>query len=75
MFCSVVGPTYINFLETAGVIPDFCSYTLLSVTGLTVTGYFNDRRLTDVPFLSKVVLTTTADISLSEGGTVTVSIL
>ncbi|XP_076581664.1 alpha-tectorin-like [Chaetodon auriga] len=73
--CTVTGPAVIDFYGDLNTVPDRCAYTLLSgstVSGLTVVGYFRERRRRDVSFLDSVTLQLDGeeDVHLEQGGTV-----
>ncbi|XP_070849840.1 alpha-tectorin-like [Chaetodon trifascialis] len=73
--CTVSGPAVIDFYGHLNYVQDRCAYTLLSgstVSGLTVVGYFQERRRRDVSFLDSVTLQLDGndDVHLEQGGIV-----
>ncbi|XP_070849803.1 uromodulin-like [Chaetodon trifascialis] len=73
--CTVSGPAVIDFYGRLNDVQDRCAYTLLSgstVSGLTVVGYFRERRRRDVSFLDSVTLQLDGndDVHLEQGGIV-----
>ncbi|XP_070849847.1 alpha-tectorin-like [Chaetodon trifascialis] len=73
--CTVSGPAVIDFYGHLNDVQDRCAYTLLSgstVSGLTVVGYFRERRRRDVSFLDSVTLQLDGDddVHLEQGGIV-----
>ncbi|XP_070849844.1 alpha-tectorin-like [Chaetodon trifascialis] len=71
--CTVSGPAVIDFHGHLNDVQDRCAYTLLStVSGLTVVGYFRERRRRDVSFLDSVTLQLDGDddVHLEQGGIV-----
>ncbi|XP_070849811.1 alpha-tectorin-like [Chaetodon trifascialis] len=73
--CTVSGPAVIGFQNHLISVEDRCAYTLLSgssVSGLTVVGYFRERRRRDMSFLDSVTLQLDRDddVHLEQGGIV-----
>ncbi|XP_076581701.1 alpha-tectorin-like [Chaetodon auriga] len=72
--CTVTGPAVIGFYGDLNTVQDRCAYTLLSgssISGLTVVGYFRERRRRDVSFLDSVTLQLDGeDVHLEQGGIV-----
>uniref|UniRef100_A0A8C6UQK7 ZP domain-containing protein n=1 Tax=Neogobius melanostomus TaxID=47308 RepID=A0A8C6UQK7_9GOBI len=71
-FCSIVGPSVVDFNGVTGAVPDFCGYSILfSQSRLKVVGLFRERRLTDVPFLDSVFISTRwGNMGITPGGRV-----
>uniref|UniRef100_A0A3Q3BF03 ZP domain-containing protein n=1 Tax=Kryptolebias marmoratus TaxID=37003 RepID=A0A3Q3BF03_KRYMA len=71
--CTVTGPTVIDFSSHLDSVKDRCDYYLLQIQGLSVVGYFLERRLKDVSFLDSVTLELYGThIHLKQGGRVLV---
>uniref|UniRef100_A0A3Q2ZX12 ZP domain-containing protein n=1 Tax=Kryptolebias marmoratus TaxID=37003 RepID=A0A3Q2ZX12_KRYMA len=74
--CTLTGPTVIDFSSHLDFVKDRCDYHLLQIQGLSVVGYFLERRLKDVSFLDSVTLEVNGvHIHLKQGGRVLVSLL
>ncbi|XP_037832802.1 uncharacterized protein LOC108251520 [Kryptolebias marmoratus] len=73
--CTLTGPTVIDFSSHLDFVKDRCDYHLLQIQGLSVVGYFLERRLKDVSFLDSVTLEVNGvHIHLKQGGRVLSSI-
>ena len=63
-----------DFTSAASTVPDFCAYSILSITsGIKVLGFFRERRLKDTPFLALVEVDTgSGTIEIFQGNNVKV---
>lgn len=67
--CVVTGNSVINFLRDVAPIEDFCGVKLLDGINFNLSAYYAERRLTDVPLLDTVKISTReVTLTLGQGG-------